>query len=340
MAITLWYGLRTPGLLSADDPNYDWVASLKIVPPFIVIAASLYGTIAYFIESKLYGKLPLGQLILFVVTSQLFATLFLMAFGVHLYNTHVHTIENMTSVQAMFSPTGIAFLVFSFFVNLSITFFRQTAYMIGDRRLFKIFAGGFYEPKKEHIAFLFMDLKSSVETAERLGAERYSKLLQDCFQDVGVVGKHNASIYQYIGDEVVLSWILRSDEDLLTSCIDAWDAFIAQMKSRQAHYIKQYDHIPLFRAGLHAGQVITAEIGHLKRDIAHHGPTINIAARVQEFGKKSEEDLVLTETAYLRLPEDYQKRCKKIGATALRNVSEPINLYELMPAQTTDSTKH
>ena len=52
-----------------------------------------------------------------------------------------------------------------------------------------------------------MDLKSSTTYAEKLGHIKYSQLLQDFFSDLtDVVSQFNVQVYQYVGDEAVISW--------------------------------------------------------------------------------------------------------------------------------------
>ncbi len=61
---------------------------------------------------------------------------------------------------------------------------------------------------------MFLDLKGSTSIAEKLGHEKYSELMQNCFHDLtDVVINYNASIYQYVGDEVVLTLDMRWFEE-------------------------------------------------------------------------------------------------------------------------------
>ena len=54
---------------------------------------------------------------------------------------------------------------------------------------------------------MFMDLKSSTTVAEKLGHLKYSSFIRDSFMDINeVVPLYNAQVYQYVGDEIVLSW--------------------------------------------------------------------------------------------------------------------------------------
>lgn len=62
-------------------------------------------------------------------------------------------------------------------------------------------------PREEDRIFLFLDLNSSTVLAEELGHIRYSELSKCCLADLALsVKKYKATVYQYVGDEAVLSW--------------------------------------------------------------------------------------------------------------------------------------
>ncbi len=71
---------------------------------------------------------------------------------------------------------------------------------------------------------MFVDLKNSTSIAEELGHIRYSQFIQDCFFDLHVVEAYGAEVYQYVGDEVVLSWHVKPNIDF-TNCLHAFWAF-------------------------------------------------------------------------------------------------------------------
>jgi len=61
-----------------------------------------------------------------------------------------------------------------------------------------IFRGRFYITREESQFFMFLDLQSSTKHAENLGHIRYSKIIQDCFNDLGIVVGNETEIYQYV----------------------------------------------------------------------------------------------------------------------------------------------
>jgi class 3 adenylate cyclase len=54
-------------------------------------------------------------------------------------------------------------------------------------------------------------------------------------------------------------------------------------------YERDFDIVPAFRAGLHAGSVVISECGDAKRQLAYFGDTMNVAARFCEHCKTIDE---------------------------------------------------
>ena len=106
-----------------------------------------------------------------------------------------------------------------------------------------------------------MDLKSSTTHAEKLGHFKYSQLIQDCFYDLtDVVLCHEAQIYQYVGDEVVLTW--KVDKGIKNNnCIHTFLEYDKAIKDRTNYYHNKYGLVPQFKAGLNLGDVTVAEVG-------------------------------------------------------------------------------
>lgn len=152
--------------------------------------------------------------------------------------------------------------------------------MLGRKNLKKLLQGKFYNPREEERIFMFLDLKASTELAEKLGHIKYSELIQDCFYDLGIVAENEAEIYQYVGDEVILTWELK-DGLRNNNCINAYYNFLNELDEKKEYYQQKYNCIPFFKAGLNSGIVTVTEVGRFKKEIAFHGDTINTAARIQ-----------------------------------------------------------
>lgn len=137
---------------------------------------------------------------------------------------------------------------------------------------------------------MFMDLKASTTIAESLGHIKYSSFIRDAFMDINrVLFQHSAQVYQYVGDEIVVSWNVKEGMNNI-HCVEFYFACQKQFADKTDYYMENYGQLPQFKAGLHMGKVTAVEIGEIKRDIAYHGDTLNTAARIQslcnQYGKK------------------------------------------------------
>ena len=76
--------------------------------------------------------------------------------------------------------------------------------------------------------------------AEKLGHIKYSQLIQDCYYDLTeIVIKYHAEIYQYVGDEVILTW--KTDDGLKeNNCLNVFFAYNQLIKRKGEYYSKNY----------------------------------------------------------------------------------------------------
>ena len=223
---------------------------------------------------------------------------------------------------AMLFYIVLASLVFSFLTIASERF--------GRGMFLKMLLGVYKKPKEEHRMFMFLDLKDSTTIAEKLGHFMYSSLIQDCFYDLNEqVNKYEAEIYQYVGDEVVLSWpydrAIRNNQ-----CVRLYFAFQNRMHFRKDFYMQKYGVVPEFKAGVHGGTIMVAEVGTVKKELAYHGDVINTASRIQGECNKYQVGLILSEQVLNRLKIDQETHAKSLGSVMLKGKNEPVRIYTLV----------
>jgi len=164
---------------------------------------------------------------------------------------------------------------------------------------------------------------------EYMGHSRYFELLRAYFQDLspGIVS-NAGEIYQYVGDEVVVSWPV---EDGLrnNNCINCFLAMKADLKARAEWYRQEFGVAPDFKAGLHIGNVTTGEIGALKKEIIFTGDTLNATARIQSLCNTHGVDLLISGDLLSRLPLDTKVNVESLGQCELRGRSERIELHTI-----------
>ncbi len=160
-------------------------------------------------------------------------------------------------------------------------FYLQLQQKFGPGNMSKIFFGKYHTPKIEPRIFMFLDLKSSTTIAEKLGESKYHQFLQDVFSDITEpISENKAEIYQYVGDEVVITWHLNKIQNK-TRCINIYFDIESVFESKKEEYLEKYETIPQFKAGAHIGHSIVGEIGIIKRDITYSGDLLNTTARIQ-----------------------------------------------------------
>ena len=93
---------------------------------------------------------------------------------------------------------------------------------------------------------MFADLTSSTTYAEQLGREKYSLLIQECFRIANkIVPQHDAQIYQYVGDEIVICWLITPQFEPLAP-LDFFFAVQENFEVNREHYYSEYGFVPEF----------------------------------------------------------------------------------------------
>ncbi|MFA9370601.1 MAG: adenylate/guanylate cyclase domain-containing protein [Labilibaculum antarcticum] len=225
-----------------------------------------------------------------------------------------------------------AILVYFFIVGSLIEIFHEIDRKLGKGILLKFLLGRYYKPKEEKRIFLFMDLKSSTYYAEKLGHFKYSRLIQDCFKDISdAVRDNQAQIYQYVGDEVVLTWKINDGVKKMR-CLQVFYDFLDVLEKKKKYYQKTYGMVPIFKAGVHSGKVMVAEVGELKCEIAYHGDAINTASRIQGLCNSYESRLLISGDLLIELNKKNVRvdGYTSLGAVLLTGKKAPTELYSCL----------
>lgn len=293
-----------------------------------ILAGSIFGTLQFLYEKFIIRSISFRRYVIHTITTHIVIMIgiYFLAYSILSITGSIH---NQTFYKLFTSPILLANLIYSILINSVIIFFIQINRLLGKGNLKKLVMGKFYAPKEELRAFMFLDLKSSTTIAEQLGHLKYSRFIQDCFHYLSVVDAHNAHIYQYVGDEVVLTWEIGED-DTLDGCIHAFYAYDAILKDQKHYFQTEYGVQPIFKAGLHLGPVTVVEVGNIKREIAYHGDTINVASRIQEQCKNFDRLLLISEEAYKRVKHINGYTFKNVGEFVLRGRKNSTQLYDVM----------
>ena len=296
-----------------------------------VVFGTLLGIIDFYIEKK-FVKRPLGMEVLakifFYTATWFFVVTVLGSIGIALEARFIESsIVGYTSV--FFTNMGSAASAYTMIMIMVISFIKQMNNKFGPGIIVPMMLGKYRKPRVEARIFMFIDLKDSTANAEKLGHIKYSEMIQKCFLDVNkVLPSFNAEIYQYVGDEVVLTW--GKEEGLRNlNCIKFFFAFQDRLLLKSALYESNFGFVPEFKASSHVGIITVAEVGDIKREIAFHGDTINTAARIQTKCNVYNKNFLISESLKDNLEQDDRFVIDFVDETILKGKAEKIKIYSV-----------
>ena len=227
------------------------------------------------------------------------------------------------------SSEGLIVLLHLSMSSLLYHFILQINKKFGPGVLLEYTVGRYFAPKVEERAFMFLDLKSSTHLAEKLEHVSYSRLIQDCYAELTTpLLQYNGEVYQYVGDEVVVTWRMNSSFDP-SWCHEFAFAFQDRLEARKDYFFLMYGVRPQFKAGIHCGRVTVAEVGEIKTEIAYHGDVLNTASRIQSLCNRFEKQLLLSESLVALLPEKDRARTSFVAEAELKGKESPTKIFTL-----------
>jgi adenylate cyclase len=284
-----------------EGEHYSFLRVLVSAVLVTIVGATLLGTLEVFLLNKMLRRKPFGMtLILKTIVYLMFILIFLTTAILYNYSSEIgkpiFSIDVFDLYLEVFLSARVVMqIVYWGIACMLALFILQVSEKFGQGVLINFLLGKYHRPKEEERIFMFLDLKSSTTYAEKLGHLKYSQLIQDCFYDLtDVVSTHEAKIYQYVGDEVVLSWEI--DEGMRRgNCVETFFAYDNFLESKRDYHTKKYGMVPEFKAGLNMGNVTVAEVGELKKELAYHGDVLNTAARIQSTCNEYQKRISVSE---------------------------------------------
>ena len=209
-------------------------------------------------------------------------------------------------------------------------FYAEISEHLGPRVLTNFLVGRYHTPKEERRVFLFSDMKSSTAITERLGHARYFAFLRAYYDALAqAIVDHDGEVYQYIGDEIVVSWTEgRGVRD--AACVRCVARMKRDLDARAEWFRERFGVAPDFRAGLQLGDVTTGEVGALKKEIVFTGDVLNQTARILSLCKPLGADVLLGDALAARV--GLVAPLRPVGLHELRGKEHPVALFALADA--------
>ncbi len=291
----------------------------------------LYASIEFYFEKNISKRISLGTSLVLENLTAFIATIIIFSISQTVFS-EIFNIE--INVQRGWWIKDHAFWSLIIYIGLASfvsSFIKIATERFGPGVFIKILLGKYKKPLEEKRIFMFLDLKGSTAIAEQLGHFKHSQFIQDCFFDLNsIVLKHNAEIYQYVGDEAVLSW--PYEKGIANSnCIQVFYAFQNRLHAKQEYYLDKYGLTPEFKSGVHGGTLMATEIGYVKKELAYHGDVINTASRIQDKCNIYQMNILVSEALVQDLKINKQKRFKVVDDVLLKGKQNTIKIYTVDP---------
>lgn len=236
--------------------------------------------------------------------------------------------EHLLGVATAFNPLGAtATIVFSLAVTALLMVVFQAAALVGYRTFGALLLGKYRQPHAERRFFLFVDVVGSTAIAERLGPRDAHRFLAAVFKAVAEpVALCRGEIYQYVGDEIVVTWVEAEGVPEARS-LRCFFEMRAALAARSARFREQFGVDPELRGALHVGEVIAGEVGEVRRAIVFHGDVMNTAGRLEQATREVGCRFIASAPALSALGPLPGVETHDLGALALRGRLEPIHAF-------------
>ncbi len=307
------------------------------VPIFIFAAVSLFtlGSIVGTLETLIFQKRFVRYSFLRKITFKflIYMAIMLLAISITYPTAVALEFESSWADAAIWEKTAgflLSPLFFNALLQLSFSLVLSLLYSaisenLGHSVLRNFFTGKYHKPVVEKRIFMFLDMKSSTTIAEKLGHVQYFRLLGEFYDLMSdPIINHLGEVYQYIGDEVVISW--KAPEGFQeNNCINCFFKIKENLKLKHNHFAERYGLVPDFKAGLHVGEATTGEMGALKKEIVFVGDVLNTAARIQGMCNAYEVDLIVSEELQSELQAGIDTEL--LGDIQLKGKAESVKLF-------------
>ena len=220
-------------------------------------------------------------------------------------------------------------LVYCFAAAGTINFVMRMRDLLGPEVFMSFLVGRYRKPHVQERIFLFVDLVGSTALAERHGDIAAQNYLGRFFELIAEpVRAHHGTVEDYIGDMAFISWPLeRGAKDARAiRCVLAIAALTDKVTDG---FGLGADENPRFRAALHCGSVVTAEVGVYKHKIAYFGDAVNVTSRIEDLAKMHEAEFLVSRDVLDKMTVPAGIKVTPLGAQVVHGRARPVAVAKL-----------
>ncbi len=211
------------------------------------------------------------------------------------------------------------------------TFSRYVSKQVADEILNdpnKISLGG----ESKEVTILFSDIRGFTTLAEKLPAELVVRILNEYFNVmVDCVFMYEGTLDKYIGDAIMAVFgtpTLHDDDPMraIRTAVRMRD----ELEELNDIWMNK-DGLPPLRIGIgiHTGEVIAGNIGHMQRmEYTVIGDSVNLASRIESLTKEYHCSILISEITYGKVKDLIDARY--LDSVTVKGKTKSVKIYELL----------
>ncbi len=213
--------------------------------------------------------------------------------------------------------------------------------LIGGEVFRNLMLGRYHRPVEEERIFLFLDLIGSTAYAQTHGDLKAQAFLGAIFATLAEpVRRSRGAIDDYIGDMALVTWPMATGTTQ-ARCVACIFDFLEAVARDAPRWQRDFGQVPRFRAALHGGRIVTAEVGLDRRKIAYFGDVVNTTGRIEGLCRQLDVDMLVSSDMLDRiaaLPAGVTTR--PLGSHAVRGRGQSLSVFGLEQALRADEIRH
>ena len=184
---------------------------------------------------------------------------------------------------------------------------------------------------KKEMTVLFSDLAGFTTISEGMSPEELVPYLNEYLTEMtDLVFKHRGTLDKYIGDAIMAFWGAPLDDPKhaynACSCVIEMQELMKRLQEKWEITKKP---VASTRYGVNTGHMVVGNVGSLERfNYTVLGDAVNLAARLEPANKNFGTDVMISETTYELVKDDFV--CRELDRLIVKGKSKPVKVYELI----------
>jgi adenylate cyclase len=185
--------------------------------------------------------------------------------------------------------------------------------------------------RRAELTILFSDIRGFTTLSEQLAPDQLVNILNDYLAAMtDVIFKHGGTVDKFEGDAIIAFWgAPHADARHAHHALNAALAMRQELARLIARWNSNDTRGFEIGIGLNTGEAFVGLVGSARRvNYTVIGDNVNLAARVQDLTKEYQWPLLITETTYHQVRDEFD--AELLEARRVKGKTVPVNIYRVL----------